>query len=684
MTEAERKEFREKLKILSLEGEKPITIGAGVKSDYFPMDDYKGNDYEAFYERKCHFCRSCIDYYQELHIKGVTEREFMPACKGDLRQSIPTANDGSFSEEEFDLVKVLADPVAWAKYEFGWDARWYQKEILRCSSQFKAIRAGRRVGKTASMSIYALWKLFTNGGITDRQFEILVLAPYQPQVAKIFDNFRDLIGRSTTMSLPGVIERDVQNPQMIQFADAGVARGWSAGSHSGAKSDKVRGQDADMIVLDEVDYIADTDIEVIMAILASHPTCELIVSSTPTGIRKKLHGWCTNKNQGFKEFWYISQESPNWNAQTEKVIKDLYCESTFAREFLAEFGEEMEGVFKSSDINRCLANYEYTDCTYHSECKYVIGVDWNKVTGTHIVVIELSDSSSLGVSYRIVDLDIIRKLEFSQHAAVEAVMAMDKKWGGNTFMYVDRGYGEVQVEMLWKYDVDYPSEKTNYKERVVPITMNQSILIKDPATKQDIKKPIKQFMVNCAQRALEQNLCIMPQSEDTDTRIIPTELPYSDIGLVQQMRGFKITKWSPSGVPSYSQEYEHTLTAWMLAILGHNMQHTDIGRVDHVHNIGYTSGIGSEHGLSTDDAFDLNKAKDLAVAQEAGRKHAQLLAPSQRASSVEELSTSQTDAGSSIAAHIVGMNSNSFSRAGALGGDKRDIGSQKRRGRSSF
>jgi hypothetical protein len=44
------------------------------------------------------------------------------------------------------------------------------------------------------------------------------------------------------------------------------------------------------------------------------------------------------------------------------------------------------------------------------------------------------------------------------------------------------------------------------------------------------------------------------------------------VGLVQQMRNFLVLRVSSTGQPVYSQDYEHTLTAWMLAMLGFQIE----------------------------------------------------------------------------------------------------------------
>jgi hypothetical protein len=212
------------------------------------------------------------------------------------------------SEEEYYEFMINADPVAWARAKFNWEAYWYQEEMMSCTGQKKVIRAGRRTGKTATIVMLTLWGIFTH-----KDWTVLVIAPYQSQVTKIFDEMEKLLNLNPELSKS--IKRKTKNPQRLELVNGSKVLGFSSGSKSASKSDKVRGQDANYIVIDEADYLDDQDLEAILAILASHPDCGLWASSTPTGRHAKFYQWCTDKNLGFKEFWYISQESNRWTPE---------------------------------------------------------------------------------------------------------------------------------------------------------------------------------------------------------------------------------------------------------------------------------------------------------------------------------------------------------------------------------
>ena len=539
---------------------------------YIPERNYKLTNYKPIGPSKCHFCTGCRDYYKKLHRKGITEQEFPISCVGDISQyNAPT---DTLTDEELDLYNIYADPVSFAKAEFDWTPRWYQAEMLRCTAKNKVVRAGRRSGKSEVVAIQILYLMYVN-----TNYHILVVCPYQSQVDRVFEILRKMIARSVSYK-DSVLKDNSSPPQFIKLQNGSQVKGFSSGAKSGGKSNQIRGQDANAVFLDEMDYLGDEDLESIMAILASHKDCKLWASSTPTGARSKFFEWCTNKSSDikFKEFHFVSAESPSWTQETENFFRSQYSEGGFLREFLAEFGQETAGVYKNSDINSSLYKYSYKDCAYNPYSRYIIGVDWNQNAGTHMVVVECLKAGDKDgdIRYRVVDKSIISRQEFTQLKSVEEVLRLYYKWSAD-FVYVDAGYGATQVEMLRKFAIENPKLKLQNKIR--DIHMGGNIIIKDPLTKEDIKKPTKAFMIGITAKQLEAGLCMFPQSEDTDAKIDEEGEIGEEVGLVQQMRILKIEKIGKAGQPTYSQECDHTLTAWQLCILGFFLELSDVRKM---------------------------------------------------------------------------------------------------------
>ncbi|MHA2066050.1 MAG: hypothetical protein ACXABY_16890, partial [Candidatus Thorarchaeota archaeon] len=210
--------------------------------------------------------------------------------------------------------------------------------------------------------------------------------------------------------------------------------------------------------------------------------------------------------------------------------------------------------------------------------RIVIGVDWNgQAIGAHIAVSEVVGTGDGEVKYIFLEKCIIKGGDFTQHDAVQKIIELNSKYDPD-FIYVDHGYGEMQIEMLHKYGKDNP--RSGLHKKVKAYAMQSQIEILDPKTKAKIKKSAKPFMVNVAVMQLEQHRLILPISEDTTvfSDTIDNTDSEGNQGLVQQMRNFQIIRYSSNGLPTYSQGDDHTLTAWMLSMVGFMLEFSDLTR----------------------------------------------------------------------------------------------------------
>lgn len=505
-------------------------------------------------------CQKCIAMYAKLYQDGSIEREFPPICRGDIRlQEGYVSKDMSPQEKS---LAVLSSPVNWSKYELNINPRWYQEEILYCSARQKVFRCGRRIGKSVCLILGAL-----HGMSRNKNYRVLMVAPYQSQIDTLFGFVDEFLSSSRT--LKNKVKRRVKSPQMLELSNGSVIRGFPSGINSGGKSDKVRGQDAHEIIIDETDYLPDSDLDAIVAILASNKDTKIRASSTPTGRKTKYYGFCQYKNQGWKEFHYSSMVSPEWTAQTEAMLKGMYSEAGWQHEILAEFGTFEEGVFPTEKLESSLQSYKYADCVKKPNCIYSMGVDWNEhPIGVHVVVVEYDPEFG---EFKTVDKRISNNKEFTQGQALEDIIKTYRNWMPN-WLWADAGAGGYQIESLKKLATMKPELKLRSKIRGV--LMHEKEVIKDPITKQDVKKQAKSLMVDLCVRRIETNQCIFPREEDNE-----------DL-LVDQLRNFKIERFTPNGLPVFSQGVDHTAVAWMIAMYAILLNRTDIRKVLHCKSVG--------------------------------------------------------------------------------------------------
>jgi hypothetical protein len=389
--------------------------------------------------------------------------------------------------------------------------------------------------------------------VTHKHHTVLVVAPYERQVTKIFDDMAKFINLST--NLKSSINRYTKTPSRIEFNNGSKVLGFSAGATSSSGSDKIRGQDAHLIVIDEIDTIEDSDIDAVMAILASHRGCRVIAASTPRGWIKRFHKYCTEKDAGFKEYWFISAESPEWTEKQEKFFRGTNDEVTYTHEYLADFAELEDGVFKANKINAAVTDYDMNLIEFSDSSDYILGVDWNKSAGTHMVIMRWQNNK----------LTLIRKIvvdesQYTQTDSVQLIIGLNRTWKFK-HIFVDAGYGTVQTELLRKHAISEPSSLLDVK--LVPIHMNQNIEVIDPLSGERLKRFAKPYLIEQTKKLLDDGYITLPKSEDTTVNANNTQM-----GLVQQMRNFRVESYSVYGLPRYSQGQDHTLTAFYLACGG--------------------------------------------------------------------------------------------------------------------
>ena len=340
--------------------------------------------------------------------------------------------------EEQELAIGIYDPVAWAKQNLNWlprgatpenmikyslteGAEMYQSLLLRCTAKRRVMRIGRRAGKTELIVIKILHSLFTN-----KNFKVLVVTPFKAQVELIFKRMNQLLEGNP--SLLNAIVRNVASPPFqLELSNGAHVLGFSSGSKSGGKSEGNRRQAADMIVLDEMDYLGEEDLTAILALLTDHANVTLWASSTPTGKRSHFYNFCHNPL--FKSYHFPSMANPNWNDDMEIELRSLLVDDPlgYEHEALAEFGEELSGVFNHQFVDLAIANYDYNTQKRDSNWFYTIGVDWNPIVGTEVLVLGAREDNG-SVKFRIVDSLTVSKGEWTSTRANQAVVEMNKKW----------------------------------------------------------------------------------------------------------------------------------------------------------------------------------------------------------------------------------------------------------------
>lgn len=564
-------------------------------------------------------CTGCVRKYKKKH---KDEPSFSITCSGIPIEYVPQKMLSLLPEADAASAVAMLDPVTWAKQILDWHcldpdgAIWkkksadnklpqgvpnyydnvggselrisegrspfhrpYQAEMLRCSAKRKIFRIGRQAGKTETLVVSMLHAIFTN-----KNFKVLLLTPYSSQIEMIFTRVEEFLQANTL--LYNSKKRLVKAPNhTLELHNGSYIRGFTAGTQSKGEAAQVRGQPANMLVLDEADYLSRKDMDAVLAVTINFPNATVWMSSTPSGKREKFYENC--KSKVYKEFHFPSHVNPNF---TKEVERDLFenqgmTELGYQHEILAEFGDIQQGVFKSGYIETAMSwKYQYSDMRRTPGWRYTIGVDWNDTKiGTTICVVGYNSGED---KFYIVDRLVVSKENWTQTEACQAIVALNRKWIPD-FIYIDRGYGSTQLEILhgWGYSAMQKSGAAHIDARLTRIVkaydFGSTVEIRDLFTKQPVKKHSKPFLVETAIRRFESN-----QIHFSNT----------DKQLEGELRGYIIDRVSMHGLPVFKQGNEklgdHNLDAFMLALVAFELEMTAIGKPTYSAHISFSGRIG--------------------------------------------------------------------------------------------
>jgi len=480
--------------------------------------------------------------------------------------------DLGISGEQQRQLHVAKDPVVWAKNFLQVNPRVYQILILRDPSLRKVLRAGRRLGKTFTLAITLLHYSYTH-----KDGRCLVIAPMKTQVELIYQEISRISSKNPVVV--NSITRKVTSPQfMMEFSNGSTIRFFTSGMRSGGKSDVARGQEAHVIVLDEMDYMHTDDLDALYAMLQKtaedQPDKMMIGASTPTGRREKFWEWC--RSDRFKEFWFPSYCNPFFSKEQEDEFREQYTEMGYRHEIEADWGEDSEGVYPRRYIDKAFISpsWRYEPEITSARSFHVIGVDWDKYgAGTNIVVVEAcaenyEDERFRGkcrVSYR----EEIDKSEYTLTKAVDRIYQLNDIFKPK-HIYVDRGFGEVQVELLHKYGIENP--KSGLKEKVKGVSFAESIEVRDPYTKMLVKKEMKPYMVDNICQFLEKEKILFPESDEE---------------LYLQLISYVVIRTTQLGRPIFEASgtaMDHAHDALMLALLAITQNYGEFSKGNYAMN----------------------------------------------------------------------------------------------------
>ena len=525
--------------------------------------------------------------------------------------------------DQVKLAKIMKDPVAWAQAflrtfnpQTGriepWKARWYQVEMLQDQSKKRVYRCGRRTGKTETMVVESLFHVCTK-----KNFRVLIITPYENQVRLAFMRLNELIKESPVVS--SMVLSNTKNPYMIKMNNESAILGFTTGASSGGGAASIRGQRADLIVMDEVDYMGEADFDSVMIIAGERPEIRTVMSSTPTGKRSKFYQACTDPKMGFIEHFHPSTHNPNWNDEMEAEFRATLSEQGYVHEVEAEFGVQNTGVFDKDRVDEAkeFYNYAYAPLDYYQEAAIkrgdieppemllydrrhpapysrfrTIGVDWDKYEETSsIIVLEFNERLK---RFMILKAYSVPRSEYSYDMAVKTIIELNEIYKP-AMIYCDRGAGEYQIEALCIHGKNHP--ETRLHEKVKGFQFSQKLDIQNPVTGDITKEPLKPFMITQLQIAFERNQLIISKYDEK---------------LYKQLIDYEVVKRAQNGNPIFTDVNEHFIDALGLAYLAMTLTFKELTGVMRETEMANKVLTSARHLISNEKALNsINRANEI-------------------------------------------------------------------------
>ena len=425
-----------------------------------------------------------------------------------------------------------------------------------CSAKNKALRQGRRSGKTYSIIIDLLFTV----ALAHKPINILVAAP---QVTMIDEISQTLLQLAQDLDIPNFVVKKISQPILeIHFFNGSILKGITA-SNDGTSA---RGKKADIIWIDEVDFVPTKALDAIKAIQLDNPDVKMIYTSTPIG-EGNLHTFANQKTT--KEFHYPTFARPDYTDEMHSTTSGM-SDIAYCQEILAIYGLDEAGVFQNRHIEAAYDNYisEFYNDTFvlNNRERFIIliGVDWNHDNnGTRVVVVAFD--KILG-KFFIVEKHRIAKIKMTQAISVETIIEVNRKFNADHII-CDEGFGSAQVSQLrlkgeeqyGKVPPDHPDIKL---VDTIAVQFASTLSIIDPVTHETIKKRTKQYLVEYTQKQLEDHNIALHDVIDNE--------------VIMQMKNYHVAKTGLNGniyKPKDKKIGDHDLDAFMLALYGFDMQY---------------------------------------------------------------------------------------------------------------
>lgn len=334
------------------------------------------------------------------------------------------------------VVQSLADPVSFAEKFLKFHPFPYQEPFLRDQSPLIAACCGRQVGKTTLSAIKALHYALSNHAI-----RVLIVSAGLRQSMILFDKIFQLV----TNSIPAKLLLTYSSRTKLQFANGSEIIALPCGNDGTT----LRGYTADMVILDEANFIPRIIIEsVIRPTTITRPNARMIMISTPWTKDHPFYEALNKPELGFHTYNWPTHLNPSVTTERLELEKQSIGEYDFNREYNGIFLGDQYTYFPSNLVLNCTDDYPLNNepdgqkYTGH----YQIGIDFGKhVDHTAIAILHNTKNQQRLIYLREFQL----KTPYKQ--VIEALKILNVAYNFTSGCLDKTGVGEAPYEEIQNF-----------------------------------------------------------------------------------------------------------------------------------------------------------------------------------------------------------------------------------------
>ena len=286
--------------------------------------------------------------------------------------------------------ECLSDPVAFSKTFLNFTSYPYQMDFMRDQSPRIVACCGRQVGKTTVTAIKAIHFALAHPSVT-----ILIVSAGLRQSIHLFDKILNFID----VCLPAKALCCYRTRTKIRFSNGSEIIALPCGREGST----LRGYTADLVILDEANFIPKMVIDSVLRPTMITRTAQMIMISTPWTMDHPFYEAFNNPDLDFKIYTWPTHMNPQVTSERLELEKRTIGELAYDREYNARFLDTQFAYYSSDLVLNCTEDYELhgdpaPDQKYAGN--FHIGIDFGK-TQDHsaIAIVEKISETKIRLVY---------------------------------------------------------------------------------------------------------------------------------------------------------------------------------------------------------------------------------------------------------------------------------------------